>query len=200
MAKLFGYYDDWKSELLECPKCGWRGTFEEGSVEHHAELIDCSCPQCDSFEAPMLAIVSFPTLEESRNNADKLTDSECELIEIAEHHQTEFAKRALRDPLQLPEISSSSFTLKWDMLHNGFKSETLIKHGDEIIFREPVIYEGYERFVECARILRERYGSALRDLIPTSCSETYLYGDRLSAPAVVAAARREIFSHMPEGH
>ncbi len=67
-------------------------------------------------------------------------------------------------------------------------------HGDTIIFREPVIYEGYERFVEVARILRGRYGAALRDLVPTERSETYLYGDRLSAPQTVAEARRKIFS------
>jgi hypothetical protein len=33
-------------------------------VGYYAELADCSCPNCDFFDAPMLAIVNYPTLEE----------------------------------------------------------------------------------------------------------------------------------------
>lgn len=40
-AKRFNYFDDaWKTEILECPKCHWLGTFEQGSVEYYAELMD----------------------------------------------------------------------------------------------------------------------------------------------------------------
>jgi len=72
MAKNFGYYDDWKTEVFKCPKCGWKGTFEEGSVEQHNGLMDCSCPECDWLKAPMLAIVSYPTTSESRANWENL--------------------------------------------------------------------------------------------------------------------------------
>jgi len=27
-ARHFNYFDDYNSEILECPKCHWRGTFE----------------------------------------------------------------------------------------------------------------------------------------------------------------------------
>jgi hypothetical protein len=63
------YFDDlWKTEVLECPKCHWLGTFEQGTVEYFDQLMDCHCPRCSSLEAPMLAIVSYPTLEELRAN------------------------------------------------------------------------------------------------------------------------------------
>ena len=61
-AQRFNYFDDWKTEILECPKCHWRGTFEQGSVEYYYELMDCSCPKCHVFGTRMLAIVSYPTL------------------------------------------------------------------------------------------------------------------------------------------
>ena len=64
MAMIYNYNDDWKNEILKCPKCGWEGTFEQGSVEHHQDLMDCSCPDCDYLETPMLAIVSYPTSEQ----------------------------------------------------------------------------------------------------------------------------------------
>ena len=73
-------------------------------------------------------------------------------------------------------------------------SETLIKYGDTIIFREPVVFEGYERFIEVAQVLRSRYGAALHDLVPTDRSSTYLYGDCLSSPRTVDEARERIFS------
>ena len=38
-------------------------------------------------------------------------------------------------------------------------------------------------------VLRKRYGSRLENLVPTPASELYLYGDRLSAPDRVQAAR-----------
>lgn len=55
------------------------------------------------------------------------------------------------------------------------------------------VYEGYERFEEVAHILKERYGAALRDLVPTAASATYLYGDSLKASDRIARFRRELF-------
>lgn len=59
-TKRLKYDQDWQSEILTCPKCGWQGTFEEGQNECFETLMDCSCPDCDWLESPMLAIVSYP--------------------------------------------------------------------------------------------------------------------------------------------
>lgn len=66
--------------------------------------------------------------------------------------------------------------------------------GDHVIFSEPAVYEGYERFDEVARILKSKYGSRLTDLVPTDESHLYLYGDRLGSPELVRSIRRELFS------
>ena len=70
-AKHFNCFDDYENVVLECHKCHWKGTFKQGSVEYYDELMDCSCPNCDYFDAPTLAIVSYPTLEELRANSDR---------------------------------------------------------------------------------------------------------------------------------
>ena len=70
MRKLFNYYDDWKSVELECPQCHWRGKFKDGSVGYYRDLMDSSCPKCDPLEAPILAIVSYPTLEQARSSGN----------------------------------------------------------------------------------------------------------------------------------
>jgi len=38
--------------------------------------MDSSCPACDFLSAPMLAIVSYPTTQETEQNWEKLTDPE----------------------------------------------------------------------------------------------------------------------------
>lgn len=109
----------------------------------------------------------------------------------------EYERRKLREPSQLPPIDSPSFTLEWDWGDcpgAEWRGETHIKHGGAVIFAEPAVYEGYERFIEVAEILRARYGTALRDLVPTARSELYLYGDRMSSPGKVADARRRVFA------
>jgi hypothetical protein len=58
-ARHFNYEDDWANEILECPKCHWRGTFKEAGPRYFAEVMDCECPNCDFLEAPMLAIVNY---------------------------------------------------------------------------------------------------------------------------------------------
>ena len=59
-ARHFNYYeDDWKTAILECPKGHWKGTIEEAGPRYFAEVMDCECPECDFFEAPILAIVNY---------------------------------------------------------------------------------------------------------------------------------------------
>jgi len=74
--KRFKYFDNWKTEILTCPKCGWKGIFEEGEVEYHGVLMDSSCPDCDWLSSPMLAIVRYPSMQETEANWDKLNDDE----------------------------------------------------------------------------------------------------------------------------
>jgi hypothetical protein len=140
--------------------------------------------------------MGFPTLEEARANWDKLSRDERKDLEETEKSHAEFKRRKLREPSQLPEISTPCFTLTWDIkgLSGSTRPDTVIRHGETVIFAEPACWEGYERFIEVAKILRRRYGEAIKDLVPTEASELYLYGDRLSSPDTVRYERKRIFS------
>jgi hypothetical protein len=198
MARYFGYFDNWKTEVLQCPKCGWKGNFEEGSVEYHNHLMDCSCPKCNWLNAPKLALVSYPTTDEARENWETLSASEKIQVEKIEGSRAEFENEKLNESTSLPDIPEPSFSLAWDFFDDGLSSKTVIKLGDSIIFSEPAVYEGYERFIEVAKILKSCYGSRLIDLVPTERSRLYLYGDQLSSPQIVDQARQEIFT--PNGN
>jgi len=190
-ARRFNYFDSWKSEILECPKCHWRGTFEQASVEYYDELMDCHCPNCHIFDAPMLAIVSYPTLEQLRANQDK--PGIREYVERIDAGLDKFAREKLRGPEQLPEISDESFTLMWDFEDHGLDDKrTFIKQEDAIIFSEPARWQAYEPFAEVTEILKAKYGHRLKDLVPTPSSEDWLYGDKLSAADYVDSVRYNI--------
>ena len=72
----FKYFENWKTEVLTCPKCGWKGTFEEGDREYYSTLMDSSCPKCDWNSSPVLAIVRYPSMQETEENWDKLSDDD----------------------------------------------------------------------------------------------------------------------------
>ena len=194
MSKRFNYYDAWQSVELECPRCHWKGKFNEGSVGYYRELQDCSCPKCDFFVSPILAIVSYPTIDEmlaSGNPAD------IQQAKQREQFLQKFNLTKLASKEQLPEVDSTSFTLTWDFVETNGERLTLIRHDDRVSFSEPALWEGYKRFEQVCKIVREKYGAQVNDLVPTRRSEMFLYGDVLSSPAFVDTARRAIFGTKP---
>ena len=185
------YYDNWRDEEFDCPACKWHGPGHALSFGDYTwDRADLLCPACGEY----ITFVMHPTIEEARANWDKVSEWDRKNIEKAEAFRADFARRKLREATQLPDIAEPSFILHWDFADYGSSRETLIKHDDNVIFAEPALYEGYERFIQVAEILRTRYGAALRDLIPTSTSELYLYGDYFGSQAIVAEARKRIFS------
>jgi len=76
MSEVVGYYysgsahiSHWyginERDRFVC-QCGWAGTFKEMNNGFFAELIDGTCPTCDT----MLAIRSLPTRDEIRTAAE----------------------------------------------------------------------------------------------------------------------------------
>ena len=137
-------------------------------------------------------MVALPTIEESKENWDDLSEADRLLVSLVEEGRAEFLARSLKSPDQLPDIEADSFTLAWDVEGAGFKRETVISLGDLCIWREPSGYENFDRFIEVSAILKKKYGRRLTDLIPTQDSEYSLYGDRLHSLRLVADARKKL--------
>lgn len=192
MSRHFDYYDDWKSVELECPKCHWKGKFEDGSVEYYRELMDSSCPRCDPVDAPILAIVSYPTLEQMHSSGDPEGVRQAEQIE---EFQKKFETKKLSGKEQLPDLAATSFALAWDVVEANGEQFTVIRYGDRVLFSEPAMWEGFGRFEKVCEIVRDKYGTNVTDLVPTPSSELYLYGDVLSSPDFVRNVRRRVFGH-----
>ena len=62
-----------------------------------------------------------------------------------------------------------------------------------------MVYEGDERFEQVARILRQKYGVALLDLVPSPDSTMWLYGDHVICKSNVEKFRHAFFGVEVEG-
>lgn len=190
MPEYFNYYDDWKSAVLECQRCGWKGCFDDGTVETYDDLMDCHCPKCAWPDAPMLAIVSYPTIKESEENWSKLSESERQRITDRKEFLQRWKANRLVSPDQLPEIEGSDLIISWDFVVTETDDMTVLRHGTTEIWREIALYECYDRFREIVDILRQKYGVRLADVVPTPSSGTYLYGERATSIDIVQTTRR----------
>jgi len=92
-------------------------------------------------------------------------------------YQGEDPSLTLHSPDQLPDIPGDELIFSWDQL----ESESIIRHGDRVIWQETTGWEVYDRFVEIVEILKQKYGRRLADVVPTLRSEYALYGDAAKA-------------------
>lgn len=191
------YHDDWRERLWKCGHCGWEGTGAElRTGETFDELMEMDCPAC----AEKILVVSYPTLAESRENRSTMSALEREYAEAIARFGERFEAASLKVASQLPELEGDELVLEWDFVETETQQtkrfsdirETVIRHGAFEVWREPALWEGYQRFLQVLDMLRERYGDRLKDLIPTKASEMYLYGDSLSANFTIEHAREAL--------
>ncbi len=180
-AMILGYYDYEEEDRLICPRCGWAGPVKDGSTELFQELLEISCPRCDE----KLLLAGYPTEEETEraaNRGNRKALRELPSLRRRQDFRERFESERLRSVTQLPDLEGQTLDLVWDHEARDQDRLTVIRIGDRVIWCEPALWEGWDRFNEVKTILKEKYGSRFRSLTPTSASELYLYGDDLSAP------------------
>jgi len=188
---MYDWYGDWRDSQIACPKCGWKGMLKEEALEEYDQLADFSCPTCQQ----ILAIINYPTRADIERNWDKLPAQEKALYSGAFKKQDEFANTRLDSPNQLPEIDADSIVLVWDSEEKPDNEGAhatqyvVIKHDGKPIWQELAFYECVGRFDQVVTILQQKYGSRLKDLVPSEASKTYLGGDDLSAWEKLAKIR-----------
>jgi len=186
-ARQLSYFSDYKNEPLVCPECDWHGTWSQGSHEYFDSLADCSCPSKSGCSGPILAIVANPTSAEYEENRERLSAAEKAFGDAQVAFQKHFDEVALKEVNQLPDLQGDALNLVWDQ--EG--EETVLRKADVEIWREPAVWDGYQRF------LKARYGSRLQDLEPTEASMENLLGDNSAASSIVADARAGILANDP---
>jgi hypothetical protein len=135
--------------------------------------VELNCPKCDG----RLDLVLFPTSKEDLAAAPNLITEERQETVAVSRSRLRYEALCLKTPDQLPYINDVTIVLTWDRLGVEGDYRIEIRHGSRVIWREPAVYEGYERFAEVLAILCHRYGDRLYELVPTRASALYLLGD-----------------------
>jgi hypothetical protein len=187
MAQLRYHLDPWKTAPFICWKCSneYLGSqLAEGELFDYG--IERDCPNC---QEPIL-LLTFETVDELAQHPDALAPGEREAFAERSNFVQRWRGRMLKSPDQLPDLRDDEITLLWDV--DSETEEILIRTEDHVIWRQPTAYEHYAYFVDALKILKAKYGRALVDVIPTDRAKNDLWGDRLPAPEICDAARRNL--------
>jgi hypothetical protein len=147
--------------------------------------LELYCPGCGSF----LDLIIFPDSAGRGENSEALAEEQKRVPQEQEEQMRRYRAQCLQTPDRLPELEDEDFVLLWDQV----EGDTRIRKGDSVIWSEPVVYEGFDRYERIALILKEKYGSRVRDLQPTDRSMLFLYGDLASSLDFVKKVRKELF-------
>ncbi len=184
--KMPNYYSNWKTDTFNCLHCNWSGPGAECvQGEDFNDLVEMDCPKCRENIFNLI----YPTEKEIEQNWEKVSEAAKKLFLIRKQQNKDFSDGCLRSPKQLPDLMGDDLVLTWDIEDRNNGGNTLIKWGERVIWRETAWYECYERFIEVAHILKEKYQDQLQDLVPTRKSIYWLLGDRLTASSKVESCR-----------
>ncbi len=107
---------------------------------------------------------------------------------------------ALEDKRQLPDIPDIQgrtlvLTCYAVWSKDGCdRPQTVIRHGDRVLFTKPANWQAiHDEYESICKILKDKYGKRLRDVVPTPESEMWLYGDSLSGPIWRDWVRERLF-------
>jgi|SRR5690606_13632077 len=167
---MIGYYQ-YKNQDFECSKCSWKGKGESLIVgETFNELFEVHCPECNY----KLTHIMHPTVEEFMQFGSKKEVKEFQ-SQMSEFQKTKQSQ--LKSIERLPDIEKEGvikFRIKEE---KKGKTEYLVIYADDVeLWRELLFYEYFDRYIEIAKMLKQKYGSRMTDLIPDDFVP-WMYGD-----------------------
>jgi hypothetical protein len=176
---------NWKQRSYECAKCGWNGKGESCDTRHFARLFQLNCPNCRCQVGEVYWLTKSDLLKTGAvlSNSDQImARSHDQLVRAATGQWLEVAD-------QLPEIEideGEELLFVWDDEETETKRDLVIRYGAVEIWREPCFYGCNSRYPAISKILIQKYGDRLTDLIPTRRSCVEYKADR------VEEARKQI--------
>jgi hypothetical protein len=181
------YSEEWMKKAYTCSDCSWRGTGGESArgIMYRGKFLELTCPTCSA----SLDVLILPAEKGCAHSREGLTEEQLKAKEEADEQERQYREKCLSSTEQLPTLPDGEITLNWDMEQD----QTQIRNGEAVIWSEPAIYEGFDRFEQIALILKDKYGKRLKDLVPTDRSKLFLYGDYEPSLAFIVKLRKELF-------
>lgn len=175
----------YKKHLYRCEKCGWSGYGEElEQGDLYRDGFEVNCPKCKE----LLELIVFPTFEEVLKFG-----SEAEKKDVRE--QMGFWKKweesKLKSIEQLPDLEGDNLIFQVEERRHKSEDYLFIMQDGKEVWKEICPYEYYQRFTEIGTILKEKYGSRMKDLVPPE-NGCYLYGDSIHSVKIIENFRQSL--------
>jgi hypothetical protein len=180
-----GEYYEYKDQTYTCKHCGWTGPGSETkSGDSFRDGYEINCPKCNEY----LDFIVYPLIKDMLKYGPE-EDKATAMAVLS--FQDKWQASLLKDISQLPDLSDDlmAFVLT-EFDENGERYIAVSNEGREI-WREIRAYEYFPRFIDLGKLLKQKYGAHMVDLVP-HISTCDLYGDDFLGPDRVLAFRRSL--------
>lgn len=190
MAVIKSEHYAYQVEKITCRQCGWTGLGKETKKEfdEHPGGMPYHCPKCNVY----FRRVAWPTDEETLKYGPK---KKKEQVRQSNIHMAKLKKKwdaaKLKGIKDLPKVTGDSLEFVSRETRDEDNDVVMtVTCGGQLIWKEVVYYEYYQRFMDIGRMLKTKYRARMIDIIPDGGID--LYGDWLSAPKEVDAFRAKL--------
>jgi hypothetical protein len=183
-------YYSYKTAKYECDNCGWKGLgedLEQGDMYDYG--VEIHCPEC---KERIPGLIVFPTAEEMM---EKGTEEDKIIASYNINFRKKWEESKLKDVSQLPDLHDNFIAFVLKEIEEEKENYILITHESKVIWKEIRTYEYYWRFIEIGKILKQKYGDKMIDLVP-DVDGYCLYGDKLISLGEVENFRKKLRSHL----
>jgi len=167
---MIGYYQ-YEATIFECEKCLWKGKGKQLTIgDAFNELFEIHCPDCNS----RVGHICYPSFDEVLKYGSEKEKKQVKK-QMAFHEELEQSE--LKSVSQLPDIDKEG-EIKFYLKEKKFKRKNhlVVYADDKEIWKELMFFEYYVRYMEIAKILKEKYGSRMTDLLIDDFAP-WMYGD-----------------------
>lgn len=136
-------------------------------------------------------MVSFPTFDEAIEQGpaiDKLAAT------AAKSYREKWLTSILKDKSQLPDLNDDLMAFVVREIDEDNGKYIVVSYMGKDIWRELVLYEYYEQFINLGKKFKEKYGDKMIDFVP-DVGDYYIYGDHYESIGLVKNFRKEIKNH-----
>ena len=173
----YRWSEGWRSTKKTCKNCGWVGPLggaahavkvdinfnpRTGPPQDEAPSLRLNCPAC----ARNFGYLAIETDEDWRAAHDEY----------------------LPCPT-LSDLKGDEFVIEWDFEDHEGDPQIVLRNGGAVLWSERAIWGDLERFEYVYKTLHNQYGHRFVDLVPSTASLPWLYGDVEDAPSIISRIR-----------
>jgi hypothetical protein len=181
-------YYSYKTEKYSCRHCGWIGfgkDAEQGEIFKDGFEVDC--PKCHE---RLPGLILFPTIEET---LEKGTEADKRAANASKSFREKWLSSLVTDVNQLPDLHGDLMAFVLREIEEEGEKYIIITEQNKIILKEILAYEYYNRFIEIGKLLKQKYGDNMIDLVP-DVDGYYLYGDSIHSYNLIKKFRKRLRS------